>query len=164
MKWTDVQTVRQYRATQVVDDRIDGTPRPIGGLGGPVDLLVPEALIGTGLYIKNATEIDQGTDQGQSNAAETVRNKFANPAAGWIRSVKSSPFIDSQGGQAVNDWYFGDFARQFLWTEIWPLQTFTQGADSEAQFERDVIFRIKARYYAGATCRDTRYVVKVDGA
>ena len=52
--------------------------------------------------------------------------------------VLSSPFVDEQGGQAVNDWYIGDFRRQFIWTEIWPVQTFLQRADSEANFDRDV--------------------------
>lgn len=159
--WTDVQVVREFRAVEVIDDRIDGTQRPIGGLSGPVDLLVPEALLGNASYIANATEIDQGTDQGGGALAQTVRSRFGNPASGWIRSVLSSPFVDEDDR---NDWYYGDFAKQFLWTEIWPLQTFTQGSESEASFERDVVFRIKARYYGGITARDTRWVVQVDGA
>ena len=41
--WTDLDLVRQYRATKVVDDRIDGTARPIGGINSNLTLLVSEA-------------------------------------------------------------------------------------------------------------------------
>jgi hypothetical protein len=78
--------------------------------------------------------------------------------------VLSSPFIDEQGGQAVNDWYLGDFPRQFVWTEIWPVQTFLQKTDSESAFDRDVVLRVKVRYYGGVSAVDTVFVTKVDGA
>ena len=57
----------------------------------------------------------------------------------------------------------GDFRRQFVWTEIWPVQTFLQKTDSEAAFERDVVLRVKARYYGGISAVDTVFVTKVDG-
>lgn len=46
--WTDINEVRVMRATAVVDDRVDGTPRPIPGLNGPQNvLLVPVSLDAT---------------------------------------------------------------------------------------------------------------------
>ena len=95
-----------------------------------------------------------------SGDAET---KFANPVGGLLE-VLSSPFIDEQGGQAVNDWFVGDFRRQFVWTEIWPVQTFLQKSESESAFERDVVLRVKVRYYGGVSAVDTVFVTKVDGA
>lgn len=151
--WTDIDTLLQYRATEVKDDRIDGTTRPIVM---PVrQLLVPENLRGTALSIINSTEI---TVTNGSNDTQ-----FANPVRG-LAEVLSSPFIDEQGGQAVNDWYIGDFARQFVWTEIWPVQTFLQRSESEAAFDRDVVLRVKVRYYGGISGVDTVFVTKVDGA
>lgn len=151
--WTSVQAALHYRATEVKDDRIDGTSRPIVM---PVKhLLVPEKLRGTALSIVNSTEIRV------SSGSNDVL--FANPVRG-IAEVLSSPFIDEQGGQAVNDWYLGDFARQFVWTEIWPVQTFLQRADSEAAFDRDVVLRVKVRYFGGLSAVDTVFVTKVDGA
>lgn len=151
--WTDIDTLLQYRATEVKDDRIDGTTRPIVM---PVrQLLVPENLRGTALSIINSTEI---TVTNGSNDTQ-----FANPVRG-LAEVLSSPFIDEQGGQAVNDWYIGDFARQFIWTEIWPVQTFLQRSESEAAFDRDVVLRVKVRYYGGISGVDTVFVTKVDGA
>lgn len=151
--WTDIDTVLQYRATEVTDDRIDGTSRPIVM---PVKhLLVPENLRGTAMSIANSTQVTV-----TSGSNETT---FANPIHGLVE-VLSSPFIDEQGGQAVNDWYVGDFGRQFVWTEIWPVQTFLQRADSESAFDRDVVLRVKVRYYGGISAVDTAFVTKVDGA
>ncbi|GAB4159743.1 MAG: hypothetical protein Tsb009_37050 [Planctomycetaceae bacterium] len=151
--WTDVEEVLSYRATEVKDDRIDGTSRPIVM---PVkQILVPENLRGTARSVINSTEISVTSD-----AQET---KFANPIHN-LAEVLSSPFIDEQGGQALNDWYIGDFKRQFVWTEIWPMQTFLQRADSDSGFDRDVVLRVKVRYYGGISAVDTVFVTKVDGA
>jgi len=151
--WTDIDHVLNYRAVEVKDDRIDGTARPIVA---PVkQLLVPERLRGTARSIVHSTEVTVTSD----DQAMT----FANPVQGLVE-VLSSPFVDEQGGQALNDWYIGDFRKQFVWTEIWPVQTFLQRADSEAAFDRDVVLRVKVRYYGGVSAVDTVFVTKVDGA
>ena len=151
--WTDVEEVLSYRATEVIDDRIDGTTRPIVA---PVkQILVPENLRGTARSVLNSTEITVTSGDNQMTMANPVHN---------LAEVLSSPFIDEQGGQALNDWYIGDFRKQFLWTEIWPVQSFLQRADSEAAFDRDVVLRIKVRYYGGVSAVDTVFVTKVDGA
>jgi len=149
----DVETVLHYRATQVLDDRIDGAPRPI--VAPAKFVLVPERLRGTARSIVHATEVTRLSGETTSTAANPI---------GGLFEVLSSPFIDEQGGQAANDWYVGDFARQFVWTEIWPVQTFLQRAESEAAFERDVVLRVKVRCFGGISAVDTRFVTKVDGA
>lgn len=151
--WTDIDVVQRYRATEVRDDRIDGTPRPL--VAPSKQVLVPEALRGTARSIVHATEIGVTSSSGEM--------RMANPLHGTLE-VLSSPFIDEQGGAALADWYLGDFRRQFVWTEIWPVQTLLQRADSEAAFERDVVLRVKARYYGGISAVDTAFVTKVDGA
>jgi len=150
--WTDIDTGLSYRATEVKDDRIDGTPRPIVM---PVkQMLVPETLRGTALSIINSTDVTV-----MANDQET---RFANPVKGLVE-VLSSPFVDEVGGAALQDWYLGDFQKQFVWTEIWPVQTFLQQNDSDAAFERDVVMRVKVRYYGGISAVDTVHVTKVDG-
>jgi hypothetical protein len=152
--YSDVDKVLIYRATQVVDDRTEGTPRPIVV---PVrQLLVPEALRGTARSIVHATEVEVETNSGAH------RRKVANPLRGDVE-VLSSPFLDEQGAAAQQDWYLGDFRRQFVWTEIWPVQTFLQRSDSAAAFDRDVVLRVKVRYYGGVSAVDTAFVTKVDG-
>jgi len=151
--WGDIETALNYRATEVKDDRIDGTTRPI--MAPVKQLLVPERLRGTARSIIHSTEVTVTSDEQET--------KFANPVANLVE-VLSSPFIDEQGGAALTDWYIGDFRRQFVWTEIWPVQTFLQRADSEAAFDRDVVLRVKVRYYGGVSAVDTVFVTKVDGA
>ena len=150
---SDIDWVKNYRATQVVDDRVDGTPRPI--LAPVKQLLVPEALRSTARGIVHATEI--------SVTSGDRTRKLANPLRGDLE-VLSSPFLDEQGADGQSDWYLGDFRRQFVWTEVWPVQTFLQRADGPAAFERDVVLRVKVRYYGGVSAVDTVFVTKVDGA
>lgn len=150
--WTHIDQALNYRATEVKDDRIDGTTRPI--MAPARQLLVPERLRGQARSIIHSTEITVTRTEQET--------RFANPIHGQLE-VLSSPFIDEQGGQALNDWYIGDFRRQFVWTEIWPVQTFLQRADSEAAFDRDVVLRVKVRYYGGVSAVDTVFVTKVDG-
>ena len=151
--WTDIETVLHYRATEVKDDRIDGDQRPI--VAPARQILVPEKLRGTARSIVHSTEIHVSTDDSET--------RFANPVHNMVE-VLSSPFIDEQGGAATSSWYLGDFRRQFLWSEIWPVQTFLQRSESEAAFERDVVLRVKARYYGGLSAVDTVFVTKVTGA
>ncbi|SFJ68800.1 phage major capsid protein [Planctomicrobium piriforme] len=151
--WTDIEEVLHYRATEVRDDRIDGQQRPI--VAPARQLLVAERLRGTARSIVQSTEIQVTTADGET--------KFANPVHNLLE-VLSSPFIDEQGGAAATNWYLGDFRRQFIWTEIWPVQSFLQRAESSAAFDRDVVLRVKARYYGGVSAVDTAFVTKVVGA
>lgn len=158
--WTDVDTVLTYRATEVKDDRVDGTTEPIMGLNSSRNvLLVPEAKRSTGTYIKMQTSgVRNSNLSSEVPLDQTMFNR--NPVADFMGEVLSSPFMDSE---SPADWYYGDFEKQFVWTEIWPVQVFTQGRDSEAAFERDVEWRMKVRYYGGLSATDTVYVTKVDG-
>ncbi|ODA30009.1 phage major capsid protein [Planctopirus hydrillae] len=151
--WDDIDKVLNYRATQIKDDRIDGAPRPI--LVPARQILVPEKLRGTARSLVHASEIIVTTEDRETRLANPIRDQF---------EVLSSPFIDEQGGSALSAWYLGDFKRQFVWTEIWPVQTFLQRETSEAAFDRDVVLRVKARYFGGVSAVDTVFVTKVDGS
>lgn len=147
----DLDTVLKYRATQVKDDRTDGDPLPI--VSRVRQLLTPESLAATGKAIVNATEIRQE----DGTTTRIKKNHFSN-----VQHL-SSPFIDAEGGQNVNDWYVGDFRKQFVWSELWPVQTFLQRGDGPAAFERDIALRVKVRYYGGISAVDTKHVTKIDG-
>ncbi len=70
-----------------------------------------------------------------------------------------SPYVGTGGG-ASTDWYLGDFKRQIVW--MWVLKPYTdsEGADSTAAFERDIVARFKYGYSAGCGHRDVRFIVK----
>lgn len=154
--WTDLDLVRKYRATKVVDDRIDGTPRPISGINSGLTLLVPDSLLSTS---NNIVYPMQTANLPSSSGG--IETRYGNPMSGFVTNVLSSVYLDEVN---ADDYYIGDFKRQYLWTEIWPVQTFVQGRDSESAFTNDVILRVKARYYGGLSALDSIYVTKVDGA
>ena len=155
--WTDLDVVFDYRSTEVVDDRVDGTQRAIMGLLTKSNvLLVPERLAVTADMIVNATFYEKNT-----NSAVVTSRTQNNVVASRVGAVLSSPFVDEVND---DDWYYGNFKKQFVWTELMPLTVTTQGRDSEAAFERDVALRVKVRYWGGITAVDKIWVTKVDGA
>jgi len=69
----------------------------------------------------------------------------------------SSVFIDQL--KSATAWFYGDFKKQFVFTEVWPLQTYQLKTD-ERKFKADVIFSFKAGYYGGCGAVSNRYVVQ----
>lgn len=108
--------------------------------------LVPRALKHTNNRIVNTTEV---RDVAQVQLVR--RNAWA------AITPLSSPYMDLQ---SEVEWYFGDFKRQFVWHEVWPLQVLRAKPGNEDEFERDIFARFKARYLGGIAARDHRYVVK----
>ena len=149
--WAALDAARGYRATEVLDDRVDGQRRPV--LAPATQVLVPESLAGTARGIVEATEIRR-TVGGVTTVAGNPHRRL---------KVLSSPFLDELGAAGRRDWYLGDFKKQFVWTEVWPVQTFLQRSDGPAAFERDVALRVKARYFGGVSATDTAFVTKVVG-
>ena len=150
--WNDLDLVRKFRATQVKDDRLDGDARPIVGLNTGNILLVPESVATTAAYI-----VDSAGGEERTNSGNRITN-VSNPVRGMVGRVLHSPFIDEIN---AGDWYYGDFKKQYVRTEIWPVQTRFQGEDSESSFDRDVPLRIKLRYFSGISALDTKWVTKV---
>jgi len=67
-------------------------------------------------------------------------------------------FIDQN--LAITAWFVGDFKKQFVYTEVQPLQVEHQGRDSESAFNADIIERFKVGYYGGCGAVSNRYVIK----
>ncbi|HMP01323.1 MAG TPA: hypothetical protein PKC45_02365 [Gemmatales bacterium] len=150
--WTAIATVLRFHATQVRDDRhAPEEGEPIVWM--PKVLLVPKNLELAALQIVTATTVHVHTGSGSR------QTEFKNPCGGAY-FVRSSPFLDAVDPQT---WYLGDFKRQYLWKEIWPIQVFRQMAPSEDSFDRDVVARFKVRYYGGINALDHRFVIKAEG-
>ena len=69
----------------------------------------------------------------------------------------STAFIDQL--KSASAWWYGDFKKQFVYTEVWPLETYQLKGD-ERKFKADVIFSFKAGYYGGCGAVSNRYVVQ----
>lgn len=148
--WTSLSAPLHYHAVYVKDDRhTPETGEPIAWQ--PRILLVPKTLELKALQIVNATLVPANA-AGSAFGGNPLRSAF---------TVLASPFLDQVN---TANWYLGDFPRQFIWKEIWPVQVFRQTAQEGDGFDRDVVARFKVRYYGGINALDHRYVLKMIGA
>lgn len=153
--WTDIESVMQFHAANVTDDRqSDDTDGAQPLVWMPRILLTSMELAGRAQRIVSATLLtDQNTE---------------GPNLDFVRQLTplASPFIDNATSgdrwDDNSDWLIGDFQRQFRYKEIWPLQTFRAPAQNDEQFERDVVARFKVREYGDVLAIDERHVIKVD--
>ena len=66
--------------------------------------------------------------------------------------ILSSPFLTD-----ANDFYLGDFKKDFWWMEIYPLQTLRHDEPSEANWSRDIVAQFKVRFYGGIGAVDNKH-------
>lgn len=165
--WTDIDEVLRHHAENIRDDRaVVGEQLPIVFM--PKVILTSRRLAGTAAYILSATQVMM--QRGATDA--TVRSTTGNPLTSLVPGLQalSSPFIDYLAGVTgsrysdASDWFLGDFKKQFIWQEIWPLQTLRSRQDDEPAFRRDIIARFKVRYYGGVNALDHRHVIKANAA
>ncbi len=61
---------------------------------------------------------------------------------------------------AATTWFLGDFKRQFVWNENWPIQVMAAKPGSDYEFSRDITFALKVRLMGGIGAIDYRFVQK----
>lgn len=145
--WTAIDKMLQEHAKNVKDDRQHQDGLPI--TWNPRQIVVPPELNMTARNIINATEI-----RNTSGSVETISS---NPVNNY--EVLSSELLTAILGGA-SDWFIGDFPAQFIWYEVYPLQTQTQGASSEQAFTSDIVASTKVRYYGDIACLDTVHTMR----
>jgi len=155
--WTDIQEVLQFHALNIRDDREtddEGTTQPIVWM--PKILLTAVELAGVAARIVNATQLT-GSSMETPNVVRSL-------VPGLV--ARSSAFLDAAQGanqwDDASDYLVGDFKKQFIYKEIWPLQVFRAPAQNEEQFTSDVVARFKMREYGDVNAIDERYVIKVN--
>lgn len=160
--WTDIQEAFAFHATNVTDDREpDDTlgQQPIVWM--PTHILVARKLAGVAARIFAATIATSGGVEAPARAILEALN------AGSIMPV-SSPFLDAAEGEDqyddADDWFIGDFPRQFVYKEVWPLQTFRASPQADERFRRDIIAQFKVREYGDLNAVEERLVIKVNAA
>jgi hypothetical protein len=160
--WTDIQEVLVFHATNITDDREpddEGSAHPIAWV--PRILLTAQELAGVAARIIAATMVIDDT----TGVHMQTGNPLSRLIPGGLSSL-SSPYLDEAQGadqwDDASDWLLGDFKKQFVYKEIWPLQVFRAPAQHEEQFERDVVARFKVREYGDVNAVEERFVVKVN--
>ncbi len=89
-------------------------------------------------------------------ASASERNPMANRF-----DVVVSPLIDDVSN---NDWYIGDFKKQFVEKVVMGLEVMTRrDKQNDLAWERDIVLQYKTRYFQQVGSLDHRYVVKSTG-
>lgn len=112
----------------------------------PDILLTAMALDATGKKIVNST----GSTVATYN--EGVINPYRNAFTQY-----STPFVDNKKGAAY--WLLGNFKKQFIYTQVFPLQMFMLKPGNTEEWKRDVVFGFKVRFMGGCGAITNRYVV-----
>jgi hypothetical protein len=163
--WTDLDEAMRFAAITMVDDRATTADRrPV--TFNPKVLLVGRELWATGSRILNATETRTG-DITTGTGSQMLTGNIVGTMVPGLR-VLSSPLIDFLGTVSgsryddASDWFLGDFRRQFVWQEIFPLQTMRAAETDIARWRRDIVMGVKVRYFGGLFASDTKSVLKIN--
>lgn len=129
--------------------KTDEQGKKIWVMGTRPTLMVPPDLEPMAFKLKNNEYGPTGTALG--NDKNFAMNKF---------DIVVNPY------QTVTTrWHYGDFKRQFVWFEVWPLEThFRVGQDHDDGFERDIVMQAKCSFYGGIGALDVKYVDQNNGA
>jgi hypothetical protein len=130
-------------------NQTDEQGNPIWVLGDRPVLMVPTALKATAWKLQNNDYGPAGTALG--NDKNYAQNKF---------DIVVNPYQTT-----ATRWHYGAFKRQFVWFEVWPMETYYRvGQDHEDGFVRDVVLQAKAGFFGGVGALDTKYVNQNNGA
>lgn len=130
--WTDID-----EAEQTLSGILDpNTGEPIVNM--PRDLIVTRQNLYKAKYILNATEIRVG--DGASSTTQTIAS---NPMAGNGYRILSSQLLAAQMATDTT-YYLGDISKAFAYMQNWGLTTVQAPANSEDEFNRDIVMKWKA--------------------
>ena len=76
--------------------------------------------------------------------------------AGTFKPLSSFYVTD----QSSTTWYIGNFAQDFVWSEIWPLQTFSARPGNLDEFRKDIKSQHKVRYFGEIMAQDFAHSFK----
>jgi len=154
--WTDVDAAEQLFA-----DILDPNT------GEPV-LVQPDAVLVTPAYRHAAARVFNAAEiQYSATGAPTTtfsRNPLSNYRLADSRLVYRRIVASGVAADAAKKWWFvGDFQKAFAYMENWPITVTQSPANSEADFNQDIVVRFKASERGAAAAINPRCVVKCTG-
>jgi hypothetical protein len=153
--WANIDAVEQVFAD--LTDPNTGEPILIRGN----TLLVPSSLKATAMQIVNATQLRFG-DITSGSGTQTVA---LNPVSSY--NIESSRLLKARltaASIATTTWFAGDFRRAFAYMENWPITVTQSPAQSDEDFNKDIVVRFKASERGAAAVLEPRAVVKSTAA
>ena len=118
----------------------DDNGDPIFVNDATMNLLVPKEVKVEAWQLMNSTNTPE--------SAENAKNYFN----GKYKPL-TSPFLTDSA-----DYWLGDFAQDFWWLEVYPLQLMTRNMkDTDEGFKRDIIAQYKTRFFGAIMAVDYRH-------
>ncbi|MEN6450368.1 MAG: hypothetical protein ABFC96_07755 [Thermoguttaceae bacterium] len=153
--WTDVDAAEQLFA-DILDPN---TGEPV--LIQATTVLVMPAYRHAAHRIFNAAEIQYAAGGTTTVAANPLGNyTVVESRLAYRRLIAAGNTAD----QAKRCWFLGDFRKALAYMENWPITVTQSPANSEAEFNQDIVVRFKASERGAAAVINPRYVVKSTGA
>lgn len=158
--WTDIQRLELLFSKML--DPVINEPIDIDG----VQVCTVPALRYTLKRITHATETRSG-DITTGSGHQTVSG---NPLEGDYSILPSKHLRRQALTYGSGTWdteakadtlmLFGDFKKAFYWREVFPMQTVQAPPMNPAEFEQDIVLRVKANVFGVAGVWDPRYVIR----
>lgn len=130
--WTDINEAEQTLAA-ILDPN---TGEPIVNM--PRDFICTRQLLYTARYILNATAVRIG----DITAAPGIQVQTSNPVTADYRILSSQLLAARMATDTT--YYLGDLSKAFAYMQNWPLTTVQAPANSEDEFNRDIVMKWKA--------------------
>ena len=92
----------------------------------------------------------------QSTLIPEALTNAVNQFKGWYKPLRS-PWVTAD---STSTWYIGAPKKQFWLLNVWPLETFSQGKQSEDGFMKDISYKFKVRQYFMVVAVDYRWFFK----
>lgn len=154
--WTDVDAAEQLFA-DILDPN---TGEPV--LVRPNAVLVTPAYRHAAARVFNAAEIQYSATGAPTTTVS--RNPLSNYRLADSRLVYRRIVASGVAADAAKKWWFtGDFQKAFAYMENWPITVTQSPANSEADFNQDIVVRFKASERGAAAVINPRCVVKCTG-
>jgi hypothetical protein len=143
--WTSIDTIDTKFSAMTDPDTGD----PI--IVTPDTLVIPPALRQTAARIQNATMTGQTT-----SARET---QVSGPSLKAPFKVETNQYV-RQRTSSDTTYFYGKPKSAFAYMQNFPLKVVTQGASSQASFDRDIVSQSKASERGAAACMERLHMIK----
>ena len=155
--WTDVDAAEQLFA-DVLDPN---TGEPV--LVKATTVLVMPAYRHAAHRVFNAAEITYTASGAATDT--TAANPLGNYRVVESRLAYRRVIVSGEAAANAKKWWFiGDFRKALAYMENWPITVTRSPANSEAEFNQDIVVRFKASERGAAAVINPRYIVKSTGA
>jgi hypothetical protein len=154
--WTNVDAAEQLFA-DILDPN---TGEPI--------LVQPNAVLVMPAYRHAAYRVFKAIQVSYTAADAATTTSAANPLANYTVADSRLAYrrVIASGESAADAkkwWFIGDFRKAFAYMENWPITVTQSPANSDADFNQDIVVRFKASERGAAAVLNPRYVVKCTG-